>query len=690
MPRRNKLNRRDFLKASAMTAIGILATNCAAPTPQVIEKEVPVEKVVKETVVVEKEVPVEKVVKETVVVEKEVAIEKVVTATPVPSKYKEAPMLAELVKAGKLPPVDERVPLDPLVVEPIEEIGQYGGTWRMGMLGPGDTAILTRTVGYEGIMRFSVDLKDSIPNVAKALDVSADGKTFTFYLRKGMKWSDGAPFTADDILFWYKDIALNKELTPSFPRAFMSGGEPCKVEKMDETTVKFVFAQPHGLFLMMLAHVNNTEVPLMPKHYLKQFHPNYASKAELDKKVKDAGFENWWELFGDRNNMWSNVDRPRLHGWRLTTPLGTATQVVFDRNPYYWKVDPEGNQLPYLDKVFLKVHADRETILMDAVAGEIDMQHRHIDYTEDYSLLKQNAEKGDYRFFWLTPDKMCSASIKFNQTVKNPVLRKIFGTKEFRIALSHAINRPEIVDTVWRGRTEPRQIAPWPASGIVHERLATQYLEYDPDKANALLDKVFPKKDADGFRLGPDGKRIFFTVEIIASHNQIIDMMEMVKKYWADVGIDIALKPEDRPLWTERRNGNEWEAHASKWVASGFFPLLQSNLWWPQNMEFPGVEWTRWYLTGGESGEEPPASVKKQIELYEELLVTVDPEKQKKIFMQILDIAADNFFAMGITSKPKRFGIVKNDLRNVPLEGFSAWPYPDPAPTNPCTYFWKK
>jgi len=673
-----------------MTAVGILAAGCAQPTPQIIEKEVQVEKIVKETVVVEKEVAVEKVVKETVVVQKEVAIEKVVTATPMPSKYREAPMLAELVKAGKLPPVDERLPQEPMVLQPLEEIGTYGGSWRLGMLGTADTAMFTRTIGYEGLMRFAPEMENVIPNVAKAVDVSADGRTFTFSLRKGMKWSDGAPFTADDILFWYEDIALSKELTPNFPKPYTSAGKPCKVAKVDETTVSFSFDEPHGLFLMYLATSDQAEATLRPKHYLEQFHPAHVAADELDKKVKAAGFQNWWELFGDRNDLWSNEERPRLHPWALRVPLGTAPTVIADRNPYYWKVDTAGNQLPYLDTVLLRVHVDRQTILMDAVSGEIDMQQRHVGVYSDYPLLSQNAQAGNYRFFWLTPDKMCSSTLKFNMTHPDPVKREIYSTKDFRIALSYAINRQEIIETVYRGSSEPRQVAPWPSSGIVHERLATQYLEYDPAKANVMLDGVFPKKDAEGYRLGPDGKRIFITVEIVDSYTDIIDSAEMIKKYWADVGIEIAVKPEDRSLWTQRRDGNEWEAQSTQFSASGFFPLTQSNLWWPQNWEFPGVEWTRWYLTGGKSGELPPESIQKQIEMYNEMLVTTDPAKQKALFMQILDIAADEFFCIGVTTMPQDFGIAKNDLRNVAMESFSAWPYPDPAPTNPCTFFWKK
>jgi peptide/nickel transport system substrate-binding protein len=464
------------------------------------------------------------------------------------------------------------------------------------------------------------------------------------------------------------------------------------VKKLDDLTVEFSFPLPFPLFELRLA-AEHGSLPLKPKHYMKDFHPNYNDAAALDKAAKDAGYDNWWQLFpamDHEGSNWSNADRPTQNPWYLATPLGADPQVVFKRHPYFWKVDTEGNQLPYLDEVFFNLHAEVQSMVMDVVAGEIDFQHRHIDNAEYFPLFSEHAEEQGYEFFWNTPDKMCTAAVKPNLTHSDPVMREILQNKDFRIALSHAIDRPAICETVWRGLTEPRGIAPWPESGFGHTQLETQYLEYDPEKADAMLDDIFPDNDGDGFRLGPDGKRIFFSVEIIANHVEIIDMMEMVKQYWADVGIDIALKPEDRSLWTERRNAGEYDTEATKWVESGLFPLLGHHMWVPYSVASAGREWAYWYITKGESGEEPPEAIKRQLELRDQLYQEPDPDKVRELFMEILDIAADNFHNIPITSKPLHFGVKKIAFHNIPLESFAATPYPDPAPTNPCQYFWKE
>ncbi|MGQ9553223.1 MAG: ABC transporter substrate-binding protein, partial [Anaerolineae bacterium] len=234
-------------------------------------------------------------------------------ATAVPSKYGEAPMLAEMVKAGTLPPVEERLPKEPVVILVTEEIGQYGGIWHRVAVGPGDAGIINSRLSYECLFRWSVDGRGVVPNVAKGYGVSADAAEFTFYLREGMKWSDGKPFTADDFLFWYQDVLLNTDLTPSFPRWLRDpvNDEPMVLEKVDDYTFKIKFKSSYGLFIQMLAGPSALGLTDYPAHYLKQFHPNYVDKEELDKKTKDAGFDNWWEFFGNKHS-WQNPEHPHV------------------------------------------------------------------------------------------------------------------------------------------------------------------------------------------------------------------------------------------------------------------------------------------------------------------------------------------------------------------------------------------
>jgi ABC-type transport system substrate-binding protein len=280
------------------------------------------------------------------------------------TKGKEAPSLAQLVKDGKLPPVRERVPAKPLVIEPVERVGVYGGTWHTAVLGPEDTAWLLRTMtGQDRIVRWDLDWEKVLPNAVESFDFSDEGTEYTFRLRPGMKWSDGEPFTADDIVFWYEDVFLNEELTPVPAEYLTADGKPVTVTKVDEDTVRFTFAAANGLFLQWLATYDEA-FRLIPRHYLEQFHTGYA--ADLEALVKREGMSSWVDLFFARADLWANPDLPRLHAWIPTNALGDGTQLTFERNPYYYKVDPDGSQLPYLDSVVLDVVSVEQTLVLKA------------------------------------------------------------------------------------------------------------------------------------------------------------------------------------------------------------------------------------------------------------------------------------------------------------------------------------
>jgi peptide/nickel transport system substrate-binding protein len=429
-------------------------------------------------------------------------------------KFNEAPMLADLVKQGKLPPVEQRLPQEPLVVAPLEEIGQYGGTWRRAAVGVSDVGIINSRITYENLVRWSADGKKVVPNVATKWKIEDGGKTFTFYLRKGIKWSDGQPFTAEDIVFWYKEVLLNKDLTPTVATWLTAGGKPCKIEKVDTYTFRVSFEQPNPLFLINICKSGGNQF-FLPKHYGKQFHIKYAPKEELEKKVKDAGFQFWYQLFDAKvsnSNAWlQNPELPVLQPWRNTT-LPTATTMIFERNPYYWKIDPAGNQLPYIDRIAHTLVENREVITMKAVSGEIDMQTRHISLP-DYTLLMENRAKGNYRVLNWKQGVGSDVMICLNQNVKDPVLRKIFEDRRFRQALSIAINRDEIWKLIYLGMGKPRQCSLISGVAFYDPEWEKMWAEYDPKKANELLDKIgLNKRDRDGFRLRPDGKTLALTI----------------------------------------------------------------------------------------------------------------------------------------------------------------------------------
>ncbi|MBX6772317.1 MAG: hypothetical protein IRY83_11370, partial [Chloroflexi bacterium] len=271
-----------------------------------------------------------------------------------PAKFNEAPMLAELVKAGKLPPVEQRLPEDPLVYKPVDQIGKYGGTWHRAFTGPADSQNMERIM-HDHFIFWDPQVTKVVPNIAKGWDIEDGGKTFTFHLRKGMKWSDGHPFTADDIMFWYEDMYLNDELNPTKASWMSIGGKQGKVVKIDDYTVQFQFAEPYYLFLQLVAslgvagHLTNGKNAMglwAPKHYMQQFHPKYTSMDAVTKMAKDAKFNSWVDLFKFKNNCEQNVECPTTAPWKTVQPINTP-QWVLERNPYYFAVDTEGNQLPY-------------------------------------------------------------------------------------------------------------------------------------------------------------------------------------------------------------------------------------------------------------------------------------------------------------------------------------------------------
>jgi len=609
-----------------------------------------------------------------------------VATQPPAAKYKEAPMLAELVKTGKLPPVDQRLPQVPLIVKPLEAIGKYGGEWHSGtMERTGNDC--RRNIGYEQLVRYSPDYKSVIPNIAESFKASDDGKEYTFVLRKGIKWSDGSPFNADDVVFWYEDVIMNKEITPSAPKPLYV------VTKVDDYTVKWTWPAPNGLFLKDLARVDNERATGHPKTYLMQFHKKY-NTTNLDELTKKYGQTTWAALFLFMREPYNNPDVPTLWPWKMSSAFGTASsRLTAERNPYYFKVDPEGNQLPYIDKYAQEIATTNDVLVLKALNGELDWQELYINAPKNKSVFFDGQAKGKFHLVETTPTTVNSMNIVLNQNCKDPVIKEIARNKDFRIGLSYAYNRQEVIDVVFLGQGKAAQTSPRPDSKYYHERLATQYLEYDLKKSAEYLDKAYPKKDAQGFRLGPDGKRISIIFEIDSARTTYIDAMELVKKTWAKVGVEINVKTMDRALWEQRVRGTDFEYHASCHIfggGSGDAVILDPRYWFPQNNtnSFWAKAWAIWYNDPKNAlAEEPPAEVKKQMVLYTEIRATSDDAKQQALLKQILDIQADQFPTIGTAFDGSFFGICQDKLKNTPKTCPSSYDYPTPSPINPCTWY---
>jgi peptide/nickel transport system substrate-binding protein len=620
---------------------------------------------------------------------------------PLPASFQDPTMLADQVKSGKLPAAKDRLPKNPLVVKPVEKVGKYGGTWRAAILNPADSVWLSRTTAYTNMLRWDADWNKVIPDTAESCAVSADGKSFTFKLREGLKWSDGQPATTDDVMFWWEDTQLNTELNPGgVSNSMKQGKDAATIEKLDQTTFKVTFKQPNGLFLILTAG-GSTTIGITPKHYLQQFHKKYTDQAKLDQLIKENNVDSWVKLFQTKGGgipgtpydaRWYNPDLPSINPWKITKGFTEGNQLIFERNPFFFKVDTDGNQLPYLDKVTFDVVQDPQVQVLKAANGELDMQDRTIATLANKAVLSDNQQKGQYHFWENIPSSMNNLIICLNLTHKNPTMRQIMQNKDFRIGLSYAIKRQEMIDTIYVSQGEPWQAAPRKETPWYNERLAKQYTEYDVAKANASLDKAFPKKDSNGIRLGPDDKPISFVVEVTTDQTDRVDGLKLIQGYWKAVGVEIQLKSEDRSLLYARKNSNEHDAVV--WGGDGGLNdgIVEMRYYFPFSFESNFAQaWTAWYNPGGNpqtKAEEPPEIVKKQMSLYDQITVTPDPDKQNDLMKQILDIAADQYYCIGITLPPNGYGVVKNNFHNVPPKMFSSGgPYLNPGPTNPFQYY---
>ncbi len=617
-----------------------------------------------------------------------------------PSQYNEAPMLRELVEAGSLPPVDQRLPKEPLVQPVVEEIGQYGGTLRRGFLGPSDHNNYTRVV-YDALVRFSPDGSEVIPHIARGWESNDDFTVWKVFLREGMKWSDGEPFTADDILFWYEHILLNEELMPTVPIWMRNAdGSVVQVEKLDDYTVQWTFNQPNTAFLLELANKDGADrainnLAFAPAHYLQQFHPAFVDPAELDAKVQEAGFDTWVELFSVEAMPHLSGKRPSTAAW---VPDGsTVSDQVFTikRNPYYFAVDPEGNQLPYIDEVRFTFFADAEALNLAAIAGQIDMQGRHIKMN-NYPVLVENAEQSGYRVLTWPTFGGSDAVLMFNQTyVKDPAIGELLRNKDFRIALSHAIDRNAIKESAFLGLGEARQGVPAPWHPYYPgDEWAYKYTEYDPDKANQLLDSIgLDRRDGEGFRLLPNGERLDLEIQVIPAFANWTDVGQIVVQNWADVGIRAHVEIRERALGFQMRETNDLMIEIWNEDTTGF-PFSGQPKMDPRStpaLTF-GPLFRKWYETNGQEGMEPPPEIKRLVEIIDEAKVS-GRERQIELAQELFRIWADNIWeigTVGLTPMIQGVVVVNQSLRNVPETAGNDWPLRTPGNTRPEQYFFKR
>ncbi|MGO4127706.1 ABC transporter substrate-binding protein [Inquilinus sp. YAF38] len=588
----------------------------------------------------------------------------------------ETPMYEPDVAAGKLPPVAERVPQAPLVVDLAaekKEPGKPGGeiSW---MAGRARDIRIMNTYSYARLVGYGPDFQLH-PDILQSVDVDGE-KVFTLHLRPGHKWSDGQPFTSDDFRYFWEDVSLDKELMPYGPDArLLVDGEMPKVEFPDAQTVRYSWSKPNPDFLPSIAGAAPLYI-FAPAHYLKKFHKKYADAAAIEAMVKEAGARNWVALYTQRSKLIdsANPDLPVLEPW-VNTTKAPAERFVFVRNPYYHRVDGQGRQLPYLDRVIVNV-VEGSLIPAKAGTGEADLQARGLRF-DNISFLKAGEQQGGYKVR-LWPTALGSEVALYpNLNCNDPDWRTLNRDVRFRRALSLGIDRDEINQTVFFGQARPGQNTVLPESPYYDEALATEWAQLDLDKANALLDEIgLTKRDGDGTRLMPNGKRLEIVVESAGERSQEADILQLVRESWAKLGVALHTAQSQRDVFLQRIFAGDtvmsvWTGWDNGLITpttgpSQLAPVDQNWLQYPK--------WGQYVQTAGAAGEKPDVEFgQKLMALYGEWRGTTDAARRDAIIREMVKIQADEVTSIGTVQGVLQPVVVKSRLHNVPEKGIFSW-----------------
>lgn len=587
--------------------------------------------------------------------------------------FSDNPLFADRVKRGGLPPVEQRLPEEPLVIIPYDAIGTYGGTLYtvVTALESGTSEILSAR--HAALVRFDDAQEIIIPHVAKEYSLNDKLDEITFVLRKGHKWSDGEPFTVDDILFWANDIVNNKELHPHTPNPWHVG---MKAVKVDDLTVKLVFDEPFPSALHYIAGGGSFHVTFAPKHYLQQFHKDY--NPNVDDIVKKENRENWMDLFHSKWHRWMDAIQANANGINYPTleshimlEAPTTQERITVANPYYFAVDTAGQQLPYINRQYESFVAEGIKVLK-ASNGEVtfgSQNHR----IQDYPVYKRNAEAKGYHV--QLPASDIGNNYMINPTVKDPVLRELFADPRFATALSYAIDREEVLETQFLGLPEPAQITVIGAP-YVPEEYTTYAIEYDPAKAGQLLDEMGLKMGPDSYRLRPDGKPLKLTLYFPSDDDKTENIHLMTQGYWKDIGIDCFVKGISREEERARKNSNDLDIHFGWGYMTEAAAYMQAADMRPpftgDGYRIAGP-WGDWMRSNGAEGEEPPQWAKDLWDKAERLTKTAyRSEEYMKLGREIADIFHERMIVFGFSQEIVAPAIVSNTLKNVPeLKRFS-------------------
>ena len=585
------------------------------------------------------------------------------------TQFGEAPMLAIQVAAGELPPVEERLPEEPLVFNVFEGIGTYGGTLKAASIGTEYTE-LTPIRGLVGAVqtanRGPGHVIDIVPYIHKGWEMSEDQKTVTMYLRRGMKWSDGHPYTADDVMFSFEDFLLLEEFPSGWRRN--GWGPMSHAEKVDDFTVRLHYSDPFPTLPGWYEFWGGWHPHAYPKHYLSKYHAKYNENA--DALAKEEGYDNWvqavWQKRGGGGDFRvEDLNTPSVKPWNHEEI--TTTYVLHVRNPYHFAIDPAGNQLPYIDRLRVETVADAETLNLKVISGELSVAAIGLS-TPDFPLFKENEEAGNYQTLMWPRAAGAESFYAFNLTHQDPGLREVFQDVRFRQAMSLAINREEINKVLFFGLAVPRQAAMDPENSFYKEEWATRYAEYDPDTANRLLDEMGLQRGGDGFRLRPDGEVLAVQILIPLEWPSHVAISELVAEYWQDVGVKVDPRSYNIDLVGERLGTNDYD------VAVWFLRRTNESKGYLPSNKFTSADghyapaWWAWHHSGGESGEEPPDEFKEYFKLAGQWYITPDLTERDRIATQLFDFASEQVLLIGTVGYAPVPVIMSNEMGNVPRD----------------------
>ncbi|CAN7156477.1 ABC transporter substrate-binding protein [Bosea sp. LjRoot237] len=584
----------------------------------------------------------------------------------------DSPALAAKVTAGELPPLAERLPKSPRLIEVAamgRAPGRHGGTMRMLMGDQRDIRMMT-IYGYTRLVVYDHKL-ELAPDLLEGFEVER-GRVFTLRLRAGHRWSDGHPFTAEDFRYWWEDVANNKRLSPGGPpQAMLISGQPCRFEVLDEVTLRYSWAEPNPVFLPALAGAQPLYIA-MPAHYLKQFHQRYAGKEELEQKIKTARVKDWGSLHERFSRQYrpENPDLPTLDPWRNTTAI-PAERFTFVRNPYFHRIDENGRQLPYVDEVTLTIGSSA-LIPAKTAAGDSDLQARYLRF-EDYTFLKGAAKRMNFEVKLWKRAEGASFALMPNLNAIDPIWRDLNRDVRYRRALSLAINRRDINRVIFFGLAKESGNTALPESPLYDAALAQLNMTPDLAEANRLLDEIgLSKRDGEKIRLFPDGRRLEFTIETAGASTEETDILDLIKQDFIAIGIKIHPRSSQLDVFRRRILAGQtimsgWTGMDNALVAAemepdALAPTSPAQFNWPR--------WGQYFESGGREGEAPTIQEAKQlVELYRGWRHSTTHEERREIWQTMLKINAEQLFTIGVVNATLQPIVIAKALRNVPDNG---------------------